>query len=124
MPLSKFDAALVWDMLEHARVLAEVAKKHTAEDLKNDRMLQLAVERAMEIIGEAARKVSDEAEAAHPEIPWQAIVAQRHVLAHDYGELDYERLWRVVSEKVPELILQLDEMMPEPPPDPEPEETN
>ncbi|MHC4392282.1 MAG: HepT-like ribonuclease domain-containing protein [Planctomycetota bacterium] len=65
---------------------------------------QRAVERSLEIVGGAARKVSAEFEEAHPEIPWQAIVAHRHVLAHEYGEVSQDLVWRVVEVHTPALI--------------------
>lgn len=65
------------------------------------------------MIGEAARKVSSDFEAAQPEIAWRPIVAQRHVLAHEYGEIVDERIWRVVKEHIPVLIEQLEPLVPE-----------
>jgi uncharacterized protein with HEPN domain len=70
---------------------------------------------AVEIIGEAARRVSQEFKQQHPEIPWARIVAQRNVLAHEYGEVDPTRMWRLVVEHLPELIEQLEPLVPEAP---------
>ena len=69
----------------------------------------------MEIIGEAARRVSAEFKRQHPEIPWARIVAQRNVLAHEYGEIDPTRMWRLVVEDLPRLIKQLGPLVPQPP---------
>lgn len=77
-----------------------------------DRKLQLAIERLVEIIGEAARGVSSECRAQHPGIPWSGIVAQRHVLAHEYGAIKRERIWMVATQRVPELIAQLKPLLP------------
>ncbi len=82
-------------------------------------MRQRAVERAVEIIGEAAWQVSDDFRRAHPEIPWRPIIAQRHVLAHEYGEIVQERIWRVAMTHVPALITQLEPLIPPLPPDPD-----
>jgi len=70
----------------------------------NDRRTQLAVERSLEIIGEAAGRVSDSFRNSHPEIPWRQIIGQRNVLIHEYGEIKQERIWKVVRENVPQLI--------------------
>jgi uncharacterized protein with HEPN domain len=70
----------------------------------------------VEVVGEAARKVSPEFQAAHPEIPWRPIIAQRHVLAHDYGEIDQEKIWRVANVHIPDLIVQLEPLIPPLPP--------
>jgi len=80
---------------------------------EQDRKLQLAVERAIEIIGEAARNISKDFQNAHPEIQWRGIIGQRHVLAHEYGEIKQERLWLVVTERIPELIKLLEPLVPD-----------
>jgi uncharacterized protein with HEPN domain len=85
MPRENRDAAYIWDMLDAARTIHEFTAGVSLEDYLLDRKLQLAVERAIEIIGEAARLVSPELRTQYPEIPWRQIVAQRNVLAHDYG---------------------------------------
>lgn len=72
-----------------------------------DRKLQLALERLIEIIGEAARNVSKTFRNLHPDILWQKIVAQRHVLAHDYGDIQQEKIWLLVNQNIPELITKL-----------------
>jgi len=77
-----------------------------------------AVERHLEIIGEAANRVSRSFREAHPEIPWQRIVAQRNVLAHEYGEIENTLVWRVATIRIPELIQQLQRLLPPLPPQP------
>jgi uncharacterized protein with HEPN domain len=80
------DAGYLLDMLEHARgVLRAVQGRSIAEYLA-DEDLRLAIERR-EIIGEAANRVCTSFQDIHPEIPWRKIVAQRNVLAHEYGEV-------------------------------------
>jgi uncharacterized protein with HEPN domain len=106
------DAAHLWDMLDAARAIQKFVVSRPFEDYGNDRMLRGAVERHLEIIGEAANRVSRGYRAAHPEIPWQQIVAQRNVLAHEYGEIDDALIWRAATERIPELIAQLEQIMP------------
>ena len=79
--------------------------------------VDLAVERHVEIIGEAAGKVSKPFQNAHPEIPWRRIIAQSHVLAHEYGEVKHELMWKVVAVHVPRLINALEPLVPSPPPE-------
>ena len=69
-PESK-DAAHLWDMLDAARAIQEFVVSRSFEDYGSDRMLRGAVERHLEILGEAANRVSQGYRAAHPEIPWQ-----------------------------------------------------
>lgn len=118
----KSDEARVWEMLRHADELALIAHGRSEEDIRRDPVLRRACERLIEIIGEASRHVSGDYRAKHPEIPWRAIEAQRHVLAHEYGEIDLTRIWRVVCEHVPELSRRLREILPPPPSDPLPEQ--
>jgi uncharacterized protein with HEPN domain len=114
-PESK-DAAYLWDMLDAARTIQKFIVMRSFEDYANDRMLSGAVERHLEIIGEAANRVSRGYRAAHPEIPWQQIIAQRNVLAHEYGEIDDVLVWRVATSRIPELVHQLEQLMPPLPP--------
>ena len=73
------------------------------------------MERKLEIIGEAARSISDQFQRDHPEVPWRGIIAQRHFLAHEYGEVRQEKLWRVATTRIPELIAMLTGLLPPPP---------
>ena len=109
------DAAYIWDMLDSARTLHDFVKGVSFYDYSQDKKLQLAVERALEIIGEAARRVSETYRQAQPEIPWQSIIAQRNVLAHEYGEIKQELIWKVVTIRIPELISSLEKLIPAPP---------
>jgi uncharacterized protein with HEPN domain len=109
------DAAYLWDMLDAARAIQKFVMSRSWEDYKSDRMLRGAVERHIEIIGEAANRVSRGFRSAHAEIPWQRIIAQRNVLAHEYGEVDDSLVWTVAITRIPELISQLQPLVPPPP---------
>jgi uncharacterized protein with HEPN domain len=106
------DPGYVWDMLDAARTIRSFTVDVTLEAYLHDRKLQLAVERAVEIIGEAARLVSSTFKVEHSQIPWQQIVSQRNVLAHEYGEINQERIWLVATRRIPELITQLEPLLP------------
>lgn len=112
MPHEREDASSLWDMLEAARKVRLFVAGKTFRDYSADEMLQAAVERKLEIIGEAARAVSEPFQKDHPEIPWRGIVSQRHFLAHEYGEVRQEKLWRVATARIPELIEQLEKLVP------------
>lgn len=112
MTAQRDDNSYLWDMLAAARAVESFGRGRTDADYLADLMLRSAVERQIEIIGEAARFVSATFQAAHPEIPWRPIQAQRHVLAHDYGEIRHERIWRVATVHIPELIRQLEPLVP------------
>jgi uncharacterized protein with HEPN domain len=106
------DAAWLIDMLNAARTVSSFVAGKTFEQYDKDVFFRSAVERQVEIIGEAARGLSEAFKAAHPEIPYRAIVAQRHRLAHEYGEIDNVLIWKVATVHVPALIAQLEPLAP------------
>jgi len=109
------DFSYLWDMLDAACAVQEFVLGKTFNDYTRDRLLRGAVERHIEIIGEAARNISPSYRGAHPEIPWRKIIAQRHVLAHEYGEVKHESIWLVATVHIPELIDRLRPLVPPPP---------
>jgi uncharacterized protein with HEPN domain len=111
MPNNPDDAPL-WDMLDAARAIMDFTSDKKAEDYLRDRMLRGAVERHLEIIGEAARKVSESFRARQPEIPWRRIIGLRNILAHEYGEIKHERIWALISGEIPGLVRILARLVP------------
>jgi uncharacterized protein with HEPN domain len=93
--------------------LAFTAAKDRAS-LDADLQLQFALVRALEIIREAAARLTEETRAAHPEIPWVNIVGMRNRLVHGYFDVDLDIVWRTVSEYLPPLIDALDALIPPP----------
>ena len=110
-------AALLWDMLSHAREAIGFMEGLTFEQFMQDRMLRLAVQHIILIIGKAASDVPKEFRDAHPDIPWVAIIKQRNVVAHDYGSIIDEKIWRVATVHIPEMIRLIEPIMPLPPPE-------
>lgn len=106
------DPAYLWDMLEAAREVGDMLKDHDMAAFLADRVLLRATERSVEIIGEAARRVSSHYTEAHPEIPWRNIIGQRNILAHEYGQIDHGLLYKTAVEDIPTLIVLLEELMP------------
>ncbi|MBI2479151.1 MAG: DUF86 domain-containing protein [Planctomycetia bacterium] len=115
MSVPKDDRVYLWDMLTAARAVVDFTRGRSLAEYEADLLLRSAVERQIEIVGEAARRISKEFQEAHAEIPWRPIQAQRHVLAHDYGEIKHDRIWRVAETHVPELIVLLEPLVPAPP---------
>ncbi len=116
MPPDVKDMGRLWDMLDAARAILEFIQGRRLEDLLSDRILRGAVERNLEIIGEAARHVSKETRKNLPGIPWKAIIGLRNVIAHEYGEIRYERIWGVCTNRLPALVDQLEKTGVENPP--------
>jgi len=107
MPSERRDPAYLSDMLSAAEAVVRFAEGRTFADLLSDDMLRASLERKIEIIGEAARRISEGFQAAHPEIEWRKIIATRHIFAHDYDEIDYEVVWRIAMIHAPALVAQL-----------------
>jgi uncharacterized protein with HEPN domain len=107
------NAAYLWDIAEAAKHVMDFVDGMRFFDYESNRLVQAAVEREIEIIGEAARRLSDEFKDAHEGIPWRGMIAQRNVLAHEYGEIRQERLWVVAKERIPELLEALQPLLPE-----------
>ena len=106
------DAALLLDMLQSARLALRYVTGRTRVDLDADTMLSDAVQRRIEIIGAAARGVSQPFKEAHPEIQWRPIMATRHILAHDYDEVNQDIIWRFCEEHLGPLIAQIAAILP------------
>lgn len=111
-PRPQDDPAHLLDMLEAARAVADFVKHKTLVEYQTDLLLRSGVERQLEILGEAARRVSDETKLKNPSIPWEKIVRTRHRLSHEYDTLDHTIVWRIASEHVPALVSQLRPLIP------------
>lgn len=112
MQLDEKDAAYLWDMLKAANAVGNFIKDIRFSDYQKNPMMQMAVERAVEILGEAARRISKEFKETHPEVPWAGIIAQRNMLAHEYDEIRLDKMWLVAKERIPDLIRLLKPLLP------------
>jgi len=112
MDPEKRDAAYLWDMLEAARDCVQFVTHANYEQFCADRMMHSAVERRLEILGEAAGRVTDGFQAAHPEIPWREIKGIRLVLAHRYGDVNLHQLWQTVKRDLPDILEKLARITP------------
>ena len=106
------DDAWLLDMLLAARDVVDFARDRTRDDLEADRQLVLSLVKSIEIIGEAAARISQETREAHPDIPWPKIIAMRNRLVHAYFEINLRRVWEVVQNDVPDLIALLEPLVP------------
>jgi uncharacterized protein with HEPN domain len=111
------DPGFLLDMLDMARLLDEFRQKADRTTFERDKFTQLAVIKAIEIIGEAARRISFEFRSLHPEIPWQEIVGMRSQLVHNYDKVDLNEVWRVIEHDIPILIAQIEPLVPPDSPD-------
>ena len=98
-------------MLDHAREAVALAQGKTRADLDSDRLLELALIRLLEIVGEAAGRVPGDECAKYPEIPWPQIVGLRNRLIHGYDAVDMDILWQIIEYDLPPLITALEKIL-------------
>ncbi len=106
------DAAYLWDMLQAAREVDEMLDTYDLNTFLADRVMLRAIERTIEIIGESARRVTPDFQSEHPEVSWREIIGQRNILAHEYGQIDHELLYKTVKDDIPLLITQIQNLLP------------
>ncbi|HVF74850.1 MAG TPA: HepT-like ribonuclease domain-containing protein [Acidimicrobiales bacterium] len=104
--MSRSDDERVADILEAAAEVGALVASGR-EEWDRDRTRRLAVERLLEIIGEAARALSDEGRARYGEVPWPDVVGLRTVLAHHYHRVDPNQVWTIATIEVPRLVRHL-----------------
>lgn len=91
-------------MLIYATAAQNFVVGRTRADLDEDFQLELALTRAIEVAGEAARRLPPDFVAAHQDAPFRAMIAMRNFLAHGYDLIDLDMIWRTVHEDLPDLI--------------------
>lgn len=112
MPSTPFrDAGSVYDMLHYARQVVRFTSGQTLDEIASNEKTLAAALYAITILGEAARRVSQEFREKYPRIPWQQITGIRSVIVHDYQRVDKNEIWIVCTRDVPALIPQLEEIL-------------
>ncbi|MGF1515518.1 MAG: DUF86 domain-containing protein [Elainellaceae cyanobacterium] len=118
MQANNRDAGSLWDMLKAIRLIQEFVTNLTYDAYLESALTQSAVERQLEILGEAARRLSDNFRHAHPEIDWRRIIGLRNVLAHRYEEIRQHTIWAVINSELEPLQAQLESLLPPAPNEP------
>ena len=96
------DWAYLWDMREATRDVLEFTEGITYDHFCRDKVVRYAVERRIEVIGEAAHHVSETFKAQPPDIPWRRIIGQRNILAHEYLDFRWESLKKFLESAEPD----------------------
>jgi uncharacterized protein with HEPN domain len=96
------DRAFIEDMLTRLELVAEFTQDGR-EVFMNSKLIQEAVIRSLEIIGEASRNISEALRDAHPEVPWRQIAAFRNFVIHVYWDIKLERIWEIIENDLPAL---------------------
>jgi uncharacterized protein with HEPN domain len=97
MQANNRDAGSLWDMVRAIHRIQEFTTNLTYEAYLGSILVQSAVERQLEILGEAARRLSDEFRQAHPEIDWRRIIGLRNILIHRYDEIRQQMIWTTAT---------------------------
>lgn len=101
------DSIRLRHMLDASSKAVKYLRRRTRKDLNTDEQLALSLTRLLEIIGEAAGKVSQEGQITSSKIPWPKIIGMRNRLIHAYFDVDLNEVWRTVQEDLPPLIAEL-----------------
>ena len=112
MSIDRNPAVLI-DIANACDLIGEFIRGNCKADFDADLKLQSALLHQLLILGDAARQLSSEFRAAHPEIDWSGYIGQRNVLIHRYPEVDLEKVWRVVVDEVPELRRRIQPWLPD-----------
>ncbi len=102
------DAQRLRDIVEHAEAAIAKTDSVDVDAFMADDTLHLAVTHLVQIIGEAASRLTDEARDRYAQVPWRQIIAMRNLLVHDYGGVDYRIVWQVVRADLPRLVEAID----------------
>ena len=105
------DKVRVQHMLDASRDALSFAAGKERSNLDDERQLVLALIKSVEIVGEAASKVSPELRASAPDIPWTDIVGMRNRLIHAYFDIDLDILWQTVTAELPPLKTKLEALL-------------
>jgi len=105
------DRARLQYMLDHAVETLRMAKGRTRQDLDADRQLNLSLVRLLEIVGEAAARVSEETRSRYQSVPWLDVIGLRNRLIHAYDSVDFDILWDIVQDDLPSLTAQLESLL-------------
>lgn len=106
------DDAYLLDMLIYARRARDMNAGSSLDSFLAEEMRQFATLHVLQIVGEAASKVSPDFRKAHPEIPWERIMGLRHRLVHDYPRIDLPKVWAIVETQIQPLIEALEPLVP------------
>jgi uncharacterized protein with HEPN domain len=112
MPANNRDIASVWDMVRAIRYIQSFTENLSFEEYLDDIRTISAVERQFEVLGEAARRISDEFRQTHSGIDWQRVVGLRNIVIHRYDEVDQDILWRIIRGELDPLLIRIESLLP------------
>ena len=99
------------DILEACKLVISYTSNLAKDEFLNDVKCQDAVIRRFEIIGEAARRISEEMKSKYPEIPWHEMTGMRNIMIHEYDDVDMVIVWETVKKDIPSLISSIEKII-------------
>ncbi len=105
------DREYLTDMVEAMRRIRVYTEGVTYEQFLKDTKTQYAVIRNLEVIGEAAKKVSSSLKSSYPQLPWRSMVRMRDEVIHHYFGINYDIVWNVATQEVPSLLSEIDRIL-------------
>ncbi|MDX2239204.1 MAG: DUF86 domain-containing protein [Leptolyngbyaceae cyanobacterium bins.302] len=105
------DSVRLQHMLQWSQSAVPFAQGKTREDLESDEMLVLSLVRCIEVVGEAASKITKVRQAQLPQISWTQVIGMRNRLVHGYFDVDLDIVWNTVTYNLPSLIVELEDIM-------------
>jgi len=109
--MSKDDQIRLQHMLDAAKEAVSFVRARTPADLKREHVWLLGLVKCIEIIGEAAARITEETQERYQQIPWAQIIAMRNRLVHAYFDIDFDQVWKAVTEDIPPLVAELERIM-------------
>ena len=103
MSLDKYDLGYLIDIINSIKDIKDFTKNIQYNQYENDRKTKLAVERSIEIIGEAAKSIRETTRNIYKNIDWDAMMKFRNKLVHEYGDIKTERTWKIAKKTIIEL---------------------
>ncbi len=105
------DLSYLTDIIQAAKQIQAFVQGVDKEQFNNSSLIQSAVIRQIEIIGEATKRLSEKFKLEHPEIPWKKIAGMRDILIHAYDHVDIDEVWNAAETSIPALVKQIEPLI-------------
>ena len=107
------DNIFITHIYEEILLLEDICRTHTTDEIIDNRILRYCVQKSLEIIGEAANRISDETKNTYPDIAWRDIIGMRNKLTHGYFGIDWNIVCSVLTNDIPALKTQIESIKKE-----------